>query len=176
MDVTVFVFNGMASSDVSAPVAALAESVDVALRLVGIEHGTYHGFEPLREFRTDATTDEIAPTDLLIVPGGLGSVQMMENRRVIDWLIDQVEVSRYVMSVSTGSLLLAAAGLLGDADASGHWLAREFMTQAGAHPADEPVTWWGKFVTTSGPLAAAGVAAELPERIRFGPEPERFSG
>ena len=171
MNITVFVFNGVSSSDVIAPVSAAAESADVAVRLVGTELRTYHGFEPLREFNAEATTDDVAPTDLLIIPGGLGSIRMMEDCAVVDWLARQAEESRYVMSVSTGSLLLAAAGLLEDAVASGHWLAHDAMVQTGAHPTEEPITWMGKFVTTAGPLAAADVAAKLPERIRFGPQP-----
>ncbi len=171
MEITVFVFNGVASSDVIAPVAAAAESTEPAVRVVGVELGTCHGFEPLREFRADATIDEVAATDLLIIPGGLGSVRMMEDRRVIEWLTAQAEVSLYVLSVSTGSLLLAAAGLLGDAEASGHWLAHDVLAETGAQPTEEAVTWRGKFITTAGPLAAASVAAELPERVRFGPRP-----
>ncbi len=42
------------------------------------------------------------------------------------------------MSVSTGSLLLAAAGLLTDREASGHWLASGELEAAGAHPSEEP--------------------------------------
>lgn len=171
MDITIFVFNGVTSSDVIAPVSAAAEATTVTVRVVGIEPGTYHGFEPLRQFRADATINDIAPADLLIIPGGLGSIRMMENQRVLDWLVAQSEQSRYVMTVSTGSLLLAAAGLLDDASASGHWLAHDLMAGTGAHPADEPVTWWGRYITTAGPQAAAGVAAKLPERIRFGPRP-----
>ena len=47
------------------------------------------------------------------------------------------EQARFVMSVSTGSLLLAAAGLLADRDASGHWLATGVLEAAGAHPSEE---------------------------------------
>ncbi len=81
----------------------------------------------------------------------------------------QAAQSTYVMSVSTGSLLLAAAGLLQDVDASGHWLAHDVLEAAGAHAADEAVTWSGKYVTTSGTVAAAEVAATFPERIAFAP-------
>ena len=78
------------------------------------------------------------------------------------------EQPRVVMSVSTGSLLLAAAGLLADRTtlrATG-WRAGE-LEAAGAHPSDEPVTWTGNLVTTSGAVAAADVAATLPERILY---------
>lgn len=171
MDITAFVFNGVTSSEVLAPVAAAGEAGPVTVRIVGVSRGAFHGFEPLRVFEADSTTDEAVPTDLLLVPGGLGSIRMMDDRHVLDWLQLQAEVSTYVMSVSTGSLLLAAAGLLDDAVASGHWLAHDDLARAGAHPADEPVTWWGKFVTTSGPMAAADVARTLPDRVRYGPRP-----
>lgn len=171
VDITALVFNGVTSSEILAPVAAASEAGPVAVRIVGVARGVFHGFEPLRVFEADATIAEVATTDLLLVPGGLGSIRMMEDETVLDWLQRQAGVSTYVMSVSTGSLLLAAAGLLVDATASGHWLAHDDLVKAGAYPADAPVTWWGKFVTTSGPMAAAEVAASLPDRVRYGPKP-----
>lgn len=171
MNITAFVFDGVTSSEVLAPVAAAGEAGPVAVRIVGVERGPFHGFEPLRVFAADSTTDDAEATDLLLVPGGLGSIRMMEDEAVLDWLRRQAGVSTFVMSVSTGSLLLAAAGLLADATASGHWLAHEDLVRAGAHPADEPVSWWGRFITTSGPMAAADVARTLPDRVRYGPRP-----
>jgi putative intracellular protease/amidase len=171
VDITAFVFNGVTSSEVLAPVAAAAETGPVTVRIVGISRGSFHGFEPLRVFEADSTTDDVISADLLLVPGGLGSIRMMEDGAVLDWLRRQAEASTYVMSVSTGSLLLAAAGLLTDATASGHWLAHDDLVKAGAQPADAPITWWGKFVTTSGPMAAADVARTLPDRVRYGPRP-----
>lgn len=169
IDISVLVFNGVTASEVLAPVAAAAEGDEVSVRIVGLERKVYHGFEPLRDFVADATIDEVVPTDLLLIPGGLGSIRMMEDQRVSEWLGRQAAVSTYVVSVSTGSLLLAAAGLLGDATASGHWLAHDDLARAGAHPSDDAVTWWGNLVTTTGHLAAAEVARMLPDRLRYGP-------
>ncbi len=171
MDITAFVFNGVTSGEVLAPTAAAGESGPVSVRIVGLDRASYHGFEPLRVFEADSTIADVVPTDLLLVPGGLGSIRMMEDRRVIEWLRRQADASRYVMSVSTGSLLLAAAGLLADAEASGHWLAHDDLARAGAHPADAPISWWGKIVTTAGQVVAAEVARTLPERVRYGPTP-----
>ncbi len=168
MDVTVLVFNGVTSREVMAPLTALSEAAEPAVRWVARTPGAVHGFEPLQRFDATAGVDEILPTDLLLVPGGLGSVRMMEDPAVIDWLAASAPQARFVMSVSTGSLLLAAAGLLVDRDASGHWLATGVLEAAGAHPSEEAVTWQDNVVTTSGPVAAAEVAATLPERILYG--------
>jgi putative intracellular protease/amidase len=169
MDVVILVFNGVTSSEILAPVGALSAQTAVTVHLVGPEKTTYHGFEPLREFRTEHSIDRVEDADLLLIPGGLGSLHMMQEQPILDWVRRQAARSRIVMSVSTGSLLLAGAGLLQEADASGHWLAHDVLEAAGAHAAEDPVTWSGKYVTTSGVVAAADVARALRERIEFGP-------
>ncbi len=73
------------------------------------------------------------------------------------------------MSVSTGSLLLAAAGLLDGVDASGHWLAHDLLAAAGAQPTTAAVSRTGSIITTAGSVAAAAAARNLPERLLFGP-------
>jgi len=168
MDVTVLVFNGVTSREVLAPLTAIAEVVEPVVRWVSRRPGVVHGFEPLQRFEAGSGVDEVVATDLLIVPGGLGSVRMMEDPEVTAWLAATTAVARYVLSVSTGSLLLAAAGLLADRDASGHWLATGVLEAAGAHPSERAVTWQGNIVTTSGPVAAAEVAATLPDRVIYG--------
>lgn len=168
MHITVLVFNGVTSREVVLPLTAISDAVHPTVRWVAQQPGPVHGFEPLQRFEAEAGIDTVEPTDLLLVPGGLGSVRMMENPEVVSWVAATAAEARFVMSVSTGSLLLAAAGLLADRDASGHWLASGVLEAAGAHPTEEPVTWQGNVVTTAGASAAAGVAAELPQRIEYG--------
>ncbi len=168
MDVTAFVFDGVMSRDVLAPLDAAASQAPIVVRYVSPTGDTCWGFDPLHAFAADARLDHVESTDLLLVPGGLGSVAMMRDEDVTRWLRAVAGRSRFVMGVSTGSLLLAAAGLLDDRDASGHWLAREDLARAGAHPTDEAVTWQGNVITTAGSSAAADVARTLPERLVFG--------
>jgi putative intracellular protease/amidase len=168
MDVTVLVFNGVTSREVVGPLTALNDVQECTVRWVARQPGTVHGFEPVQRFDVTDGVDQVAPTDLLLIPGGLGSIRMMEDPEVVAWVAASAEQARVVMSVSTGSLLLAAAGLLTDRDASGHWLASGELEAAGAHPSESPVTWTGNLVTTSGATAAAEVAATLPERLLYG--------
>jgi transcriptional regulator GlxA family with amidase domain len=169
VDITALVFDGVISQEVLAPVAALASVVPVSARYASTGHPHCKGFEPFHVFSVDFELSEVHDTDLLLVPGGLGSVAMMDDTRVTTWISATARRSRFVMSVSTGSLLLAAAGLLGGDEASGHWLAHAVLAATGARPTNAAITRCGSIITTTGSVAAVAVARNLPERLVFGP-------
>jgi cyclohexyl-isocyanide hydratase len=80
-------------------------------------------------------TFENCPRDLdvLFVPGGLkGTVACMADQQVLDFLADRGKRARYVTSVCTGSLVLAAAGLLKGFRATSHWWVRDLLPLMGA--------------------------------------------
>jgi cyclohexyl-isocyanide hydratase len=59
-----------------------------------------------------ATLAEIDKADILCVPGGMGCTGIMEDPEVLAWLARIGAEAKWVTSVCTGSLILAAAGLL----------------------------------------------------------------
>ncbi|TGK34659.1 DJ-1/PfpI family protein [Leptospira gomenensis] len=65
--------------------------------------------------------------DILLVPGGSGTTHLMEDQEVLQFLRKKAEDSRYVTSVCTGSLVLAAAGLLDGYKATTHWLSLDVL-------------------------------------------------
>ncbi len=61
--------------------------------------------------------------DVLIVPGGYGAEKIeIHNQTVIDWIIAQANSAELILSVCTGALLLAKAGLLAGRSATTHWM------------------------------------------------------
>lgn len=61
--------------------------------------------------------------DVLVVPGGYGAEKVeINNPVVIDWVIHQAKVTELMLSVCTGALLLAKAGLLAGKSATTHWM------------------------------------------------------
>lgn len=65
------------------------------------------------------------------VPGGPGQVEMMQNSELLEFLQQQGKTARYITSVCTGSLILAAAGLLQGYQAACHWAFREQLAMLG---------------------------------------------
>ena len=77
--------------------------------------------------------------DVICVPGGAGQIDLMNDQETLDFLRRQAPGARYVTSVCTGSLVLAAAGLLKGYRSACHWAAREHLKAFGAIPVAERV-------------------------------------
>lgn len=79
----------------------------------------------------NSTFDDCPQLDVVFVPGGPGQVALMEDEEVLRFLRKQAEHARYVTSVCTGSLVLAAAGLLDGYRAACHWMSRDLLRELG---------------------------------------------
>ncbi|MBW4616556.1 MAG: DJ-1/PfpI family protein [Desmonostoc vinosum HA7617-LM4] len=77
------------------------------------------------------TFDECPALDVLCVPGGPGQVEMMRDTEVLEFLQRQSKTAKYITSVCTGSLILAAAGLLQGYRAACHWAFRDQLALLG---------------------------------------------
>src|SRR3954447_24902498 len=72
--------------------------------------------------------------DVICVPGGVGTDDMVNDEEMLAFLRRQAEGARYVTSVCTGSLVLGAAGLLTGYRAATHWTAMDFLPAFGVIP------------------------------------------
>src|ERR1700738_798310 len=70
--------------------------------------------------------------DVICVPGGVGTDDMVKDEEMLACLRKQAEGAKYVTSVCTGSLVLGAAGLLKGYRAATHWSAMENLAPLGA--------------------------------------------
>ncbi|WUW20233.1 DJ-1/PfpI family protein [Streptomyces sp. NBC_01463] len=113
----------------------------------------------------DRTFDDVPAPDLVIVPGGPGQSAQMDNERLLGWLRRADATSTWTTSVCTGSLLLAAAGLLDGRRATSHWLALETLKEYGAEPTGERVVTDGKYVTAAGVSSGIDMGLTLLGRI-----------
>jgi cyclohexyl-isocyanide hydratase len=118
---------------------------------------------------TPTTTLADCPSDLdvLFVPGGLeGSILVMEDNEVLDFLRDRGERARYVTSDCTGSLVLGAAGLLRGYRATGHWYIREHLQYLGAIPVNERIVADRNRITGGGVTAGIDFGLTLAALLR----------
>jgi putative intracellular protease/amidase len=113
----------------------------------------------------DASIDEVRSPEILVVPGGFGTRALLENEPLLSWLRQVHETSSWTTSVCTGSLLLAAAGLLDGAPATTYWLARDLLKELGAVPVPDRVVEHDKIVTAAGVSSGIDMALRLVQKI-----------
>lgn len=127
--------------------------------------------------------------DVLFVPGGLGVNARLEDAAFMHFLKTQGDRALYVTSVCTGSLLLAAAGLLQGYRATTHWFAMDLLAMFGVEAVAERVVIDRNRITGAGVSAAldfglvlAGklsgekVAQEIQLGLEYSPIPPFASG
>jgi len=111
----------------------------------------------------DHTLSEVPRPDIVVVPGGPGEQALRSDRHVLDWLRAAHRSSRWTTSVCTGSLLLAAAGILEGIEAATHWASMGDLAALGAMPINERVVVRGKIVTAAGVSAGIDMALRLAQ-------------
>jgi transcriptional regulator GlxA family with amidase domain len=132
----------------------------------------------------DATFAQVHRPDVVIVPGGLGCERVASDLPLRRWLIEVAPHCRWMVGSSTGSIVLAAAGLLDGAPAATHWLAGSQLGRYGVAVSDDRLAITTNRVTCEGRISAvaaaytivelcAGVEAAdtIREQLTRGPEP-----
>src|SRR3954453_2870877 len=99
--------------------------------------------------------------DVICVPGGGGTDDMVNDEEVLAFLRKQAEGAKYITSVCTGSLVLGAAGLLRGFRAATHWTAMDFLSAFGATPEKTRVCIDRNRVTGGGVTAGIDFALTL---------------
>lgn len=115
----------------------------------------------------DAALAEVPQPSVIVFPGGIGTRQLLGNGQILDWLQTAHATSRLTTSVCTGSLVLAAAGLLNGLTAATHWSAYDHLEQLGARPVPERVVEHleRRIVTAAGVSSGIDMALRLVELL-----------
>jgi cyclohexyl-isocyanide hydratase len=103
--------------------------------------------------------------DVICVPGGYGTDDLMVDDEVLDFLRKQADGAKYITSVCTGSTVLGAAGLLKGYRASTHWSAIEALSLLGATPSRERVCVDRNRITGGGVTAGIDMALTLAAQL-----------
>ncbi len=172
LHIAFLLFPDVTQLDLTGPAQVLSRLGDARLDLVAKSRDPVRTDAQFALLPT-ATFGEIARTDILCVPGGFGTVAAMEDTETLDWLRRMAAEAQWVTSVCTGSLLLAAAGLLTGYRAACHWASREQLAWFGVEPVAERVVFDRNRVTGGGVTAGIDFALALTAAIR-GEDHARF--
>lgn len=173
MDIAILIYERFTALDAVGPYEVLSRLPGAQVTFVA-EHarvgGGVGGFPISTDtgqlaLLADTTLDQLAHPEIVIVPGGPGQTALMDDGPVHEWLRAAHATSTWTTSVCTGSLILAAAGLLTGKRATSHWLALRELDALGVEASAERVVFDGNIVTAAGVSAGIDMALALAARI-----------
>jgi cyclohexyl-isocyanide hydratase len=167
LHIGLLVFPNVTQLDLAGPLQVFSSVPGITVHLI------WKTLEPV----TSDTVLMLTPTvtfadcpqlDVICVPGGHGTDDLLGDADVLNFLREQAAGARYVTSVCTGALLLGAAGLLREYRATTHWSAMNSLAPFGAIPTPSRVCVDRNRVTGGGVTAgidfALTLVAELVDR------------
>ena len=188
LQIGLLVFPKVTQLDLTGPVQVFSSVPGAQLHLI------WKRIEPVASdsvlVLTPTTTFADCPQlDVICVPGGVGSDDLLNDEEVLDFLRRQAEGAKFVTSVCTGSLVLGAAGLLQGYRAATHWTAMDCLAAFGATPTKTRVCIDRNRITGGGVTAGIDFALTLVSmlldrktaeaiqlRLEYNPAPPFTSG
>ncbi|MFE7721201.1 DJ-1/PfpI family protein [Nocardia rhizosphaerihabitans] len=190
MQIAIVVYPGYTALDFIGPYEVLQRLPDAEVRFVWHEPGPIPADSGVLLIGATHSFDETPSPDIILVPGGMTSMEHARDGKLLDWLRRAHESSTWTTSVCSGSAILAAAGLLRGRRATSHWLMLPVLRTFGVEPVgDQRIVHEGKIATAAGVSAGIDLAiwlfgqicGEAPAKavqllIEYDPQPPFDSG
>lgn len=164
MQIVFLFYEGMTALDAIGP-------HEILCRLPGAK--VYRVAKHAGEIKTDSqllltaehSLSDISHADILLVPGAGNATTLRKFPEILEWIRSIHSTTTWTTSVCTGSLILAAAGILSDLRATTHWAAFDRLKTLGAKPTHERVVEDGKVMSAAGVSAGIDLALNLAAKI-----------
>lgn len=190
MQIAIVLYPGFTALDFIGPYETLHYLPDAEVRFLWHEPGPVTADSGVLTVGATHSFAETPSPDIILVPGGPTTFEHARDEAVLAWLRKADATSTWTTSVCSGSLLLAAAGLLEGRKATSHWIVVPMLKTFGVTAVgDERVVHQGKYVTAAGVSAgidlglwlAGQIAGEAKAKaiqlgIEYDPQPPFDSG
>jgi putative intracellular protease/amidase len=188
--IAIVVYPGFTALDFIGPYEVLRNLPDAEVRFVWHEPGPIAADSGVLLVGATHSFDETASPDVILIPGGMTTMEHTRDEKLLDWVRQAHKTASWTASVCSGSVILAAAGLLDGKRATSHWLALTALKALGATPvSDERIVHEGDIVTSAGvsagidlamwlagQIAGEGRAKTIQLAIEYDPQPPFDSG
>lgn len=165
ISIAFLLFDGITQLDLMGPAQVLSRLGNTTVHLVAKDLSpvsTDSGF-PLMP---TATMDDVKAADIMCIPGGFGTLDVMKDARSLEWVKEIASNATWVTSVCTGSLILAAAGQLMGYKAACHWASRDQLAYFGAIPTAERIVFDRNRASGGGVTSGIDFGLALAAKIR----------
>jgi transcriptional regulator GlxA family with amidase domain len=162
MQIAFLIYEGLTALDIVGPYEVLSQIPGADVRFIAKRPGSIKVDSGAFSIGTEHQLADTPRPEVFVVPGGVaGTFAAARDPEILDWVREAHAHSRYSASVCTGSLILGAAGLLKDVNATTHWAAKTLLEQTGAIYTEERVVVADKIITAAGVSAGIDMALYL---------------
>jgi transcriptional regulator GlxA family with amidase domain len=164
--IAIVVYPGFTALDFIGPYEVLRNLPDAEVRFVWHETGPIAADSGVLLVGATHSFDETPSPDILLVPGGMTTFEHARDEKVLDWVRKAHETSTWTTSVCSGSVILAAAGLLEGKRATSHWMVLPMLKPFGVEAVGgQRIVHEDKIVTAAGVSAGIDLAMWLYGQI-----------
>ena len=165
MQIAIPLFERFTALDAIGPYDVLSRLPGAKVTFVAKEPGLIRSDNGMLAIHADAALSDVPHPDIVLVGGGFGTRPLLQDEEMLGWVRTAHETSTWTTSVCTGSLVLAAAGLLDGLEATTHWAAAAELEQFGARYVEQRVVQHGKIMMGAGVSAGIDMALTLAAQI-----------
>jgi putative intracellular protease/amidase len=167
MQIAIVLYPGFTALDFIGPYEVLHYLPDAEVRFLWHEPGPVTADSGVLTVGATHSFDETPSPDIILVPGGPTTFEHARDEKVLAWLRTADATSTWTTSVCSGSVLLAAAGLLEGRKATSHWIVVPLLKTFGGVTAvgDQRIVHQGKYVTAAGVSAGIDLGLWLAGQI-----------
>ena len=159
-------YPGFTALDMIGPYEVLRNLPDAEVRFVWHKAGPITADSGVLVIGATHSLAETPSPDVILVPGGPSTPVHARDEALLDWLRSAHRTADWTTSVCSGSVILAAAGLLDGLRATSHWLTVPALKAFGAVPVnDERIVRQGNIITSAGVSAGLDLALLLAGEI-----------
>jgi len=164
--IAIVVYPGFTALDFIGPYEVLRNLPDAEVRFLWHEPGPITADSGVLVVGATHSFAETPSPDVILVPGGMTTMEHARDEKLLDWVRQAHQTADWTTSVCSGSVILAAAGLLEGRRATSHWAAVSALKAFGAIPVgDERIVHEGDIVTSAGVSAGIDLAMWLTGQI-----------
>jgi transcriptional regulator GlxA family with amidase domain len=165
--VAIPLFPQITALDAVGPYEVLQRIPSIDVTFVGHEVGSVRTENGFLGLAVDGTFEDHPAPDVIVMPGGTGTRPLLGDERVLSWLREAHRTTRFTTSVCSGSLALAAAGLLDGLTATTHWSVLDLLDHFGAVSTQQRVVEHldRRIITAAGVSSGIDMALRLVELL-----------
>jgi transcriptional regulator GlxA family with amidase domain len=161
MQIAVVLYPSFTALDFIGPYEVLRWLPDADVRFLWHQPGPIVADSAVLVVGATHSFDETPTPDVILVPGGFTTMEHARDEKLLDWLRQAHRTATWTASVCSGSVILAAAGLLAGKRATSHWAAVPMLKAFGVEPVSDERIVVSEGAAENKVVTCAGVSAGI---------------